>query len=49
MQEQEDMTNSEQVGLTTRKPKKTFDQMLNAIGDCLSVLASSDDEGDLGR
>jgi len=45
-QEQEEMQNAEKVGLTTRKPKATFEQMLNAIGDSLSNLASSDNGED---
>ena len=43
-QKQEDMSNVEQAGLTTRKPEKTFEEMLNAIGDSLSDLPSSNDE-----
>jgi len=46
MQEQEDMTNAEKELSTTRKPEKTFDNMLNAVGDSLSDLASSEDEED---
>lgn len=38
------MRNAENVGVTTRRPKYTFDEMLNAIGDCLFNLASSDDQ-----
>jgi len=45
-QEQDDMTHAELVGLTTRKPEKTFEEMLIAIGDSLSDLASSDDGED---
>jgi len=45
---QEDMSNVEKAGLTTREPEKTFEEMLNAIGDSLSNLASSDDEKDAG-
>jgi len=45
-QEQKVMSNAEKAGLTTRKPDKTFDKVLNAIRDSLSVLASSDDEED---
>jgi len=40
------MSNVEQAGLTTREPGKTFEEMLNAIGDSLSNLASSDNEED---
>jgi len=46
IQEQEDMRNAEKAGSTTRKTEKTFEQMLNAIGDGLSDLASSDDDED---
>jgi len=35
------------MGLTTRKPETTIEEMLNAIGDSLSDLASCDDEEDL--
>jgi len=45
-QRQEDMSNVEKAGLTTREPEKTFEEMLNAIGDGLSDLARSDDEED---
>jgi len=44
MQEQEDMRNAEMAGLTTRKPEKRFEEMLNAIRDSLSDLASSNNE-----
>jgi len=40
------MRYAEEVGLTTRKSEKTFEKRLNAIGDILSGLASSDDEED---
>ena len=43
MQEQEDMRNAEKVQPTTRKPENTFEEMLNAFGDCLSDLANSND------
>jgi len=43
---QDDMRNGEKAGLTTTKPETTFEKMLNAIGDCLSNLASSDNEED---
>ena len=33
MQEPEDMRNAEKAGLTPRKPEKTCEEMLNAIGD----------------
>jgi hypothetical protein len=45
-QEQDDMTNAELAGLTSREPKKTFEEMLVAIGDSLSDLASSNDGED---
>jgi len=45
-QKQEDMSNVEKAGLTTREPEKTFEEMLNAIGDSLSDLTISDDEKD---
>jgi len=45
-QKQEDMSNVEKAGLTTREPEKTFEEMLNAIGHSLSDLASSDNEED---
>jgi len=46
-QRQEDMSNVEKVGLTTRELEKTYEEMLNAIGDRLSDLASSDDDEDV--
>jgi len=46
-QNQEDMSNVEKAGLTVRKPEKTFDEMLNAIGDSLSDLPSSNNEEDV--
>jgi len=42
-QKQDDMRNAEKVELTTTKPELTFEEMLNAIGDSLNDLASSDD------
>jgi len=45
-QEQDDMTHAENAGLTSREPEKTFQEMLAAIGDCLSDLASSNDGED---
>ena len=47
-QEQDDMTHAELAGLTSRKPKTMFEEMLVAIGDSLSDLASSDygEDGD---
>jgi hypothetical protein len=46
MQELKDMTTAESAGGTTRKPETTFEEMLNAIGDSLSDLGTSDDEQD---
>jgi len=46
MQELNDMTTAENVGATTGKPETTFEEMLNAIGDSPSDLASSDEEQD---
>ena len=43
MQDQEHMRNVEKAQSTTTKPETTFEEMLNAIGDSLSDLASSDD------
>jgi hypothetical protein len=45
-QEQDDMTHAELAGLTSREPEKMFEEMLVAIGDSLSDLASSDDGED---
>jgi len=45
-QEQDDMTQAEIAGLTSREPEKTFEEMLVAIGDSLSDRASSDDGED---
>jgi len=39
---------AEIAGLTSREPEKTFEEMLVAIGDNLSDLASSDD-GEVGE
>jgi hypothetical protein len=48
-QDQDDMTHAELAGLTSRQPEKMFEEMLVAIGDSLSDLASSDDgEGGIG-
>jgi hypothetical protein len=41
-----DMTTPENGCATTGKPEYTFAEMLNAIGESLSDLASSDDEQD---
>jgi hypothetical protein len=46
MQEQEHMENVEKGRSTTTKRERTLEEMLNAIGDNLSDLASSDDEED---
>jgi hypothetical protein len=40
------MTYAELAGLMSRKPEKTFEEMLVAIGDSLSDLASSNDGED---
>jgi len=45
-QAQEEMRNAENTGFTTTKPEPTFEEMLNAIRDSLSDLASSDDGED---
>jgi len=45
-QEQDDMTQAEIAGLTSREPEKSLEEMLVAIGDSLSDLASSDDGED---
>jgi len=45
-QMQDDMSNVEKAGLTTREPEKPIEEMLNAIGDSLSDLASSNNEED---
>ena len=47
-QEQDNMTHAEIVGLTSKEPKKTFEEMLVAIRDSLSDLASTDD-GEYGE
>jgi len=44
--EQDDMGNAEQAGLTTTKPETTIEEMLNAIGDSLNNLASSNNGED---
>jgi len=46
MQEQEHILSVEKARSTTTKPEMTLEEMLNAIGDSLSNLASSDDEED---
>ena len=45
-QKQDDMRNAEKAGLSTTKPKTTFEEMLNALGDSFSDLASSDNGED---
>jgi len=45
-QEQDDMRHAEITRLTSREPEKTFEEMLVAIGNSLSDLASSDDGED---
>jgi len=45
-QAQEEMRNAENVGLTPTKPETTFEEMLIAIRDSLSDLATSDDRED---
>ena len=44
MQELKDMTTAESARATTRNSKTTYEGMLNAIGDTLSDVASSNDE-----
>jgi hypothetical protein len=46
MQEQEHMGNVEQGRLTTTTTEITCEEMLNTIGDSLSVLASPEDQHD---
>jgi hypothetical protein len=45
-QEQDNMTHAELAGLRSSKPEKTFEEMLVAIGDSQSDLATSDDRED---
>jgi len=45
-QEQDDMRSAETLGLTTRMPEKTFEELLSANRDSLGYLASSDDGED---
>jgi len=45
-QEQQDTKNAENMGLTNREPEKTFQEIVVAVGDCLSDLASSNDGED---
>jgi len=46
MEEQEPMRNVEKARSTTTQPETTCEEMLNAIRDSLSDLASSEDEED---
>jgi hypothetical protein len=46
MQELKDMTTVENVGATTGKLESWFGEMLNAIRESLSDLASAEDEQD---
>ena len=43
---EDDMRNAEKAGITTTKSETTFEEIMNAIGDGLSDLASSDNEED---
>lgn len=43
---QKDMNNAENTESTTRKPVKTFDEVLNTIRDSLSNLANSNNQAD---
>jgi hypothetical protein len=43
MQQLNDMTTAENVGATTGNPETMCEEMLTAIGDSVSDLASSDD------
>ena len=45
-QEQDNMTHAELAGLSSRNPEMMFEEMLVAIGDSLSDLASSDNGED---
>jgi len=45
-QEQDDMKYAEFAGLTNKQAEMTFEEMMVAIGDSLSDLASSDNEED---
>ena len=45
-QEQEDMKHAEMAGLTTWKPERTFEEMLDVFRDSLSDHLISDDEED---
>jgi len=40
------MVNAEILGLTSREPEKTFEEMMAAMGDSLSDIASSEDRED---
>ena len=45
-QVQDALRNAEKTGLTTTKPESTLEEMLNAIGDCMSDFSSSNNEED---
>ena len=45
-QELDNMTHAELAGVTSRKPEKTFEEMLISIGDSLSELATSTNGAD---
>jgi len=45
-QEQEEIRNAENVGVTTSEPKNMFEEIMNAIGDGLINLASCNNEAD---
>jgi hypothetical protein len=45
-QEQENIRNADSMGLATRKPKKTFEEMVKAIRESLRNRAYSDIEDD---
>ena len=45
-QEQENIRSAESGGLISKEPKQTLEEMLDAIGDSLSNLASADNQED---
>jgi len=47
MQELKDIATAESTGAATREPDRTFEEMLNAVRDSVSDLASSNDEQDV--
>jgi len=47
--EQQEMRNADKAVLTTTNPGTLFEEMLNALRDCLSDLACSNDGGGWGR